>query len=123
MMSNENDLYDRTVRKLLADQVERGVPDSTNLWPEIERRLALRVEPAQQPTTRRPFEWLLGAATWARPDTTHASEGSTSRYAPAFAGAVGLIALALLVTVAVSGLAQHPAKGPVGTQKPTPAAR
>src|SRR4051812_20039469 len=121
-MSSENDLYDRTVRELLTDHVERGVPESTNLWPGIERRLALREEPAEQHAARRPFEWLLGAAVWARPDARRAGEGRARGYAPALAGAVGLIVLALVATLAIAGLAQHPAKNPVGTQKPSPVA-
>ena len=119
-MSKPRHLSERSIRKLLSDHVEQGIPDDVDLWHAVQRRLAEREGAAEQPSQARWFDWLLGAP------VPH--EGATAgtktprrayRYAQLAAGIVGLLLVAGLTTLVISRLAARPSITPSSAGTPT----
>src|SRR5438045_7680666 len=111
-MSDFDEAYERTVARVLSEHLERGVPDGTDLWPAIQKRLAEREGAVEQPREHRWFDWLLGVASpQDQTDTTgRRSTRRAYRYAQLAAGLVGLLLLAAITTLVISRLAARPLK-------------
>ncbi len=53
---NQNDKrYEQAISRVLSEHVEQQVPDSTDLWPTIEHRLAARQKISEKALEERPF--------------------------------------------------------------------
>ena len=64
-MSEFDEAYERTVAKVLSEHLERGVPEDTDLWPAVQKRLAEREGPVEQPREHRWFDaWPGESMSW-----------------------------------------------------------
>ncbi|HYO50774.1 MAG TPA: hypothetical protein VEW94_13060 [Chloroflexia bacterium] len=122
-MSLYKKVYDRTIARLLADYTKQGIPADTDLWPTIQKRLALRAAPSEEPATPghadRPN--LLSRI---MPQQERVATDRTARrshpYLGAAAATLGLLILAGVSWVAISGLAQRQERIALGSPTPLP---
>ncbi|MFL5733436.1 MAG: hypothetical protein ACJ78Q_09550 [Chloroflexia bacterium] len=106
-MSKPKHLSEQSVKRLLREHVERGVPDDADVWQAVKQRLAEREDVVEQPRERHWFDWLLGTSSAPAGEETavRKSRRKVYAYAQLAVGLVGLLLLAVVTTVTISGLA------------------
>ena len=102
-MSNYNKFSERTIARLLSQYVDRGVPDSTDLWPTLTRRL--------QERERNSKDFINSgsdgvALTHSRPAASR-QRPKMATFLRLAAGLLGVLLLAGVTTLSISRLARH----------------
>ncbi|MEO8285397.1 MAG: hypothetical protein ABI670_03055 [Chloroflexota bacterium] len=116
-MANYDETYERTVAKLLTENLEQGIPDDADVWSRIEHRLAQRESAA-------PIIPAGARGWWQRITpllaTTGAAVSSGNRrimkarpYITFATGVVGFALLALITTITISRFARQVAAPPI----------
>src|SRR5688572_5946548 len=105
-MSNNNKRYEQAISRVLSEHVEQQVPDSTDLWPLIERRLSGRADEREGAV-----EDLLLPPVSRLPMRTGAAKTQTGppvfRSGRLITGLAAILLLAALSTLAFSLLAKR----------------
>ncbi|HKP51083.1 MAG TPA: hypothetical protein VJ183_00375 [Chloroflexia bacterium] len=111
-MSTFNKLYERTIARLLADHTAKGVPSDLDLWATIQERLSEQENAAERANESERAGLRVSSAV--PPMQPRLSTGGSAirvwRSASALAGFATFALLALITTLAISGLANRTAK-------------